>query len=658
MHSHTGRIWKTCGMTENSAHSTPGRTAVRYVFPAVFFLLFFLYVWLHIDPSLTYQEQESVFFFGAAFFRRCLGAPGGLTEYLSSLLSQFFIHAWAGALIITALAGFVTLAVSAMIRRLNPPGRPECIHYFPAIFLLMLHSHYQHPLAATVGTLFALVFFDVYLFLAPGKKALRFPVFAILSAALYPIAGGPFLLFAALCVLRELVYGGGGVSGRLLTGISCGLLALAVPLVSREFLFMVNLKSAYTALLPFSSPYKPALAPYLLYAFPAFLVLYEAFALRRTAAVPVPDGKGPSQRKKKKASSRFAAFLSARNLRASSARAFLVLIAAGAAAFVSFDEVNHGLLRVAYYGRRQMWPQVLGAAKSRYSEYGIVTYHVNRALAHLDLLPERMFSYPQRLGVSGLFFPMQFQYLIPLQISDLFYEMGHVNEAQHWAHEAVSQRGETPWNLRRLVQTHLLKNEKEAAAEYISLLKKTPLHGKWAERMERLAGSDSLLSQDPELRGLRALMPDRDFVVNSEEPYLDLDAMLSEKKQNRMAFEYAMASYLLKGKLGKFANRLRRLKDFQYPRIPKSYAEALMLYYVEKGSLPAGLSESSVDPQISRRYMDFYQILSRYRWNRLAAMGELQRSHFDTYWYYVFYFKPAADREDNPETPPGQGTKK
>jgi hypothetical protein len=645
-------------MTENSTHSTAKRISIRSVFPPVFFLLFFLYVWLRIDPSLTYQEQESVFFFGVAFFSRFLGVPGGMTEYLSSLLSQFFIHAWAGALIVTFLAGLVTSATSKIIQRLNNPPGPEFIAYFPAIFLLMLHSHYKHPLAVSVGYLFSLVFFYMYLRLAPGKKALRLLVFAILSPVLYYAAGGPFLLFASLCVLYELLYAQGRFLSRLLLGFSFALLASAIPLISREFLFMVTLKNAYTALLPFQNPYKPALAPYLLYAFPLLFMLYDALARRRTGESARPAKNDPSLKKKKRAPSGLTVFFSTRNRWASVARAILVLLAAGAAAFASFDRVNHAILRVDYYARRQMWPQVLRAAKSRYTEYGLVTYHVNRALYHLDLLPEKMFSYPQRLGINGLFFPKEFQYLIPLQISDLYYELGHINEAQHWAHEAVSQRGETPWNCQRLVQTCLLKNEKEAALEYIALLKKTPLHRKWAERMERLAESDSLRSADEEFRGLRALMPDSDFVVNSEEPYLDLDAMLSEKKQNRMAFEYLMASHLLNGKIGKFANRLWRLKDLRYQTIPKSYNEALMLYTVEKKRLPDAMAGQIMDPQTSRRYMDFYNILSRYGWNRLSAMGELQRSHFDTYWYYVFYFKPAADRENSPKSPLSDGTKK
>jgi hypothetical protein len=645
-------------MIENTPDSTSKRISIHSVFPFVFFLLYFLYVWRRIDPSLTYQEQESVYFFGVSFFSRFIGYPGGLTEYLSSLLSQFFIHSWAGALIVTFIAWLVTLATSKMIRCLKDPRKTQLINYFPAIFMLMLHSHYKHPLAVSLGYLLSLVFFNTTLRLAPEQKALRLLAFGIMSPVLYCIAGGPFLLFASLCVLREFFLGQGPFFGRLLLGFSCVLLAAAIPFISREILFMVTLKNAYETLLPFQYSYKPALAPYILYAFPLVLVTAAGHAQHRAVTHTGPINKRPSAKKKRTSTPLFASLFSERNKWAPVTQAILVLITAGAAAFFSFDPVNHALLQVDYYARRQMWPQVLRAAKSEYSEYGLVTYHVNRALYHLNLLPDKLFSYPQKLGINGLFFPKRFQYLIPLQISDLFYEMGHVNEAQHWAHEAVSQRGETPWNCQRLVQTYILKNEKEAAREYIALLKKTPLHRNWAERAERLVDHDSLRSADGELRELSAVMPDSDFVVNSEEPYSDLDAMLSEKKQNRMAFEYLMAAYLLKGKIGKFANRIGRLKDFQYHGIPKSYNEALMLYFVEKQRLPAGLSGHSMDQQTVQRYEDFYKILSRYRWNRLSAMGELQRSHFDTYWYYVSYFKPAADRENSPESPLNDGTKK
>ena len=68
-----------------------------------FFVLFFLYVWLWIDPSLLYHGvgvslrvglflapglQFPVFSWSPGFSNGFLLYPGGPTEYLSALLSQ------------------------------------------------------------------------------------------------------------------------------------------------------------------------------------------------------------------------------------------------------------------------------------------------------------------------------------------------------------------------------------------------------------------------------------------------------------------------------------------------------------------------------------------------------------------------------------------
>ncbi|MBN1894804.1 hypothetical protein JW906_09930, partial [bacterium] len=275
------------------------------------------------------------------------------------------------------------------------------------------------------------------------------------------------------------------------------------------------------------------------------------------------------------------------------------------------------------------------------SEYGLVSFHVNRAMQHLGMLPDRMFSFPQTLGIDGLFFPGEFRYLIPLQCSDLYFDLGHVNEAQHWAHEAVALRGETAWNLQRLVQTHLVRGETEAAAGCLSMLKKTVFHRKWAERYENLLAKDSLALGDETLRRLRSVMPDSDFVVNSEEPYLNLNLMLSERRPNRMAFEYLMASYLLEGKVGRFVTRLKWLQAFGYARLPVHYEEALIMYLAEKGGLKFDLEGYSLNARTISRFKDFCDILNRHGGDRRAALGELSRFYGETYWFYLTYYRAA-----------------
>ncbi|MBN1893915.1 hypothetical protein JW906_05450, partial [bacterium] len=255
-----------------------------------FFILFYIYIWKRIDPALAYQDQEPVFFFGGAFFRECLNQPGGIVKYISAFLSQFYLYPWAGALAVTAVAWLCAQSVLWIIKGLNGSRRVQVIHLVPAILLLMLHSNAKHPLYASAGYLSALLFFNGFIRFAPRKSIFRALLFIILAALLYLLAGGPFLLFSLLCFMLELFRKGPSVFIRLATGLFFLLIAVAIPFFFRETVFMMTLKTAYTALLPLVQNYRPVFAPALLYVFPFLLVPAECL-VQKMMESRSPDGK-------------------------------------------------------------------------------------------------------------------------------------------------------------------------------------------------------------------------------------------------------------------------------------------------------------------------------------------------------------------------------
>ena len=85
----------------------------------VFCSLFYLYIRLWVDPLLLYHVQEPPFFFGWNFFADLAAYPGGLSEYLSSFLSQFYFFPWFGALCITAIVGLICLCTRTYITALG-----------------------------------------------------------------------------------------------------------------------------------------------------------------------------------------------------------------------------------------------------------------------------------------------------------------------------------------------------------------------------------------------------------------------------------------------------------------------------------------------------------------------------------------------------------
>ena len=76
-------------------------------FSVILWLSVFLF-WGRFYPShLSYQEQLQLFLFDTDYLIEHLIIPGGLAEYISEFLVQFYYHRWIGAAILATF--FVVL---------------------------------------------------------------------------------------------------------------------------------------------------------------------------------------------------------------------------------------------------------------------------------------------------------------------------------------------------------------------------------------------------------------------------------------------------------------------------------------------------------------------------------------------------------------------
>jgi hypothetical protein len=312
---------------------------------------------------------------------------------------------------------------------------------------------------------------------------------------------------------------------------------------------------------------------------------------------------------------------------------FLILITAGVA-FFSFEGEKKPLLQICYYARHQMWNRVLAVAQKKPSTHILAQYHINRALYYTGRLPENMLDYSQDWGVSGLILPLAF-ITAPLQKSDVYFELGYMNEAHRWAHESLTILGDTPWTLQQLALINIFKGEPETARKYFELLKKNPLFKKWAQQHEGYISNEALLMQDDRLRQIGTWVNHTDFLSRANTPLEDLEFLLENNPSNKMAFEYLMAGYLLTGQISKLGKQMHRLKEFGYPEIPRLYEEALFLYLI--GTNPETLKEKA--HQFHRktwiRFQDLQKILAGLKQDRKAALEQLKKSYGNSYWFYA-----------------------
>ena len=177
---------------------------------ALFFLLFYLYVWLVVDPRLIHHSLGVAtrycpfsFHTGWVFLREHLARPGGVVEYVSRFLTQLYCIGWVGALIVTSVAWCTCRCVDVLGACAGRP-RGHFLRYAPAGLLLAMCGAYNHPLNAVLSLLAALAAFMLYVRLAPRRTTRRLFVLVFVWVALYHVAGSGSLLFPVMAAIYDL----------------------------------------------------------------------------------------------------------------------------------------------------------------------------------------------------------------------------------------------------------------------------------------------------------------------------------------------------------------------------------------------------------------------------------------------------------------------
>jgi hypothetical protein len=322
------------------------------------------------------------------------------------------------------------------------------------------------------------------------------------------------------------------------------------------------------------------------------------------------------------------------------ARLSLLFAITGAAVFASRSETLRTRFKVDYYAYHRMWLELLTSAQ-RHPADSFVAYSVNRALYHRGHLGDDMFSWPQH--PDYLFPSDKEQKWTYWQIFDFYLDIGVVNMAEHALTECLEELGCRPVILQRLALINMVKGNLDSARIYLGALSKTLFHADWARHYLDLLRINPNLSSDPRIRHLRSLSLDKNCPLHALSQERTLLWLLEENPQNRMAFEYSMAWYMLKKHLGRFAQGIERMRDLGYAELPTHYEEAALVHMHETGK-SLNLSGYRASPQKRRQIEDFTQILNSHGGDKQAAFKDLSQRFRNTYFFYQLYEPPAPGR--------------
>ena len=605
------------------------------------FLLIYLFLCMYVDLRLVYHvfgatDQISGFICRYRFLHESLITPGGMLNYISTFIEQFYMFQWIGPLFLIAVMCLLTMLISRAFKKLQLKGAVWAM-YCPAIILTIFYYRYSHQLEYALALLVSLILFNVYISFDKPSIPLRLTLFTLLFVLQFHFALASCFILAVLCVITELVIRGRGVLSVLIALVSA-----VVPYLIGVSVFSLSLNDAYAGRLPFSwrllehMAWDDGVVPIsILYlAVPVWLLLCGTGSRIYAKKIPAPASRRKDRKQKK---NRHSSIASGGTALIGWTAVTLLLTLVTCSLLLSFQKKSmRGFLKLQLLCSKQKWSEVLKLSLENPTDiYGANAR--NRALYHMSSLPEDMFKYPQNIRTLIITDPELDRYYWTKV--DLAISLGLCDLAQEYLVETMVDCSDHPDILKKLAYVHMAKGDIKSATVYLGALSEMMFYSDWANEYLLKLKEDPSLASDTDIQRTRQLNLSgmKGFVAT---PYGYCVALLRDGKKNRMAYEYAVAYCLLAGEkgLGELPEYIKMFGDYGYEKLPKSYQEGILIY----NSRPANknkkivLDNYKISNQTHREFDAFHKLANSFK-TAPQAQRALAGKYTGTYYYYYYY---------------------
>ena len=609
----------------------------------IFFLLFYLFLSVYVDLRLLYYVTGATVGISGfpcewSFLFATLTLPGGLVRYVSVFLTQFFMFRWIGPVVVVLQAWAIALCIDGIVGKCDSRWF-GWMRYVPGIVILFFYTSYVYHFETTMAMLVVLGLFNLYITVGTNKWKTSLVWFVVLMVIAYYFAAGSSLLFVVMCGIYELA-----VKKRAIVGLVCFLSGAVIPLLIGVYGFGVSHIGAYSDLMPWSwriTKYDLSnrMVPWLYGIYgcmPACLLLMGLFKESKRGT---KRSKKKSKRKKDKKKSgrklrRAGSDSSSAVIKWVACTVVLLGVAGGGAYYFANDQLKT-LYKIEYCRGEGDWEKVLELADKQPGQL-LSMQARNQALYHLGRFADEMFNYqqhPDGLMLSHVVFTKSYWHKY-----DLYIDLGLIGQAYEVLTESMVMFDDNPFILKKLAMVNMISGRTQMARVFLGALKKCLFFGEWAGAYLAKLENDLKLRGDDEIMRLRALIPKGEDVRFLATPDMQLKAQIANGKKNKMAFEYLLALYMLRGEMWNVAEIAGRMEEYDYEKIPVAFEEAILLnnkYNRKKISL----KKLKIREETKRRFDEFIAATVRYR-TKDAARSELTRKFKNTYMYYYFYGIP------------------
>ena len=573
--------------------------------------------------GLCFQEQYQMFLFDTGYFLERIVLPGGLADYISEFLVQFYYMPVLGGAIIALLLMGIQAAVWGLMKQYGAR------HDFPGYLLSFLPSI---ALWCAMGDQNVLLSFVVALFgaLVIGWIHNRFHnrlvkvVFELVSTALvYWFLGPVVFLYAALMIgdtLKNAQQKDSILSG---IGYSAGILILTIA-----WILLTTQTLQY--------PLYRIFAGLNYYRYPGTISPLPFVVMVWAVVIPFL-GMIPCHRKslQKLQQSKVVIVLSY----------VLVIVASWFGIKASFDEMTYDLIDYDFLVRTEQWDKIIEKAEKKPATTPLSVSCVNLALSQKGMLADRLFEFYQN-GGEGLFPTFTRDMISPVSTAEIFFRLGMVNDAERYmfeAQEAIPNYRKSARLTRRIIECEIINGNYQVAAKLLRRLQKTLFYSNWANQTMALLGNEKAINRHPIYGKLRKYREKKqDFLFSDREMDQMLGLLFLNDNHNKMAYEYLMCYELLQRDMEKFMQYYPLGRFVGYDHIPRSFQEILIGNWMKTHSDPRTIPYS-VDAQNVNNTLNFIQLYMQNPKN--PQLG--QQPYVSNAWHYmVIQDKEEAKKEE------------
>jgi|GEM_PF-5833571 hypothetical protein len=303
-------------------------------------------------------------------------------------------------------------------------------------------------------------------------------------------------------------------------------------------------------------------------------------------------------------------------------------------------------IEIDFLAYNHKWDALLKKANPQLMHERVIAFQINRALYFTGGLLENLFNFPQYLGNKSLFLENDTNGDVLIPTSDIYYDMGYLNESRHWANESLTRYGKQPRILKRLAQINIVYGNYNGAKKYIGLLKKTYSHKKWALEQEKYLDNDAHVKQNIEYSTLIGLIPKNDFFATKPAPQLNL-VNLNKHQKSKMVFEYLMAFTLLEHNVARLVKNIDEFRVLSYAKLPGNVEQALGIFMAMTHAKSIPMAGYSLSDTFNQQFHDYSATYLDYTKSVAGAKNKLDQNYRNTYWYYIHFVSPNAKNKSN-----------